>query len=226
LITRGTPPNEGVLHNLLFTSALGLPLFVALALVSEKQGWRPAVNILSQIAGAVLLALYCFSLPADAWSHPERHAIRFALLNLGLHALVAFAPFLNKNELNGFWQFNKALFLRILTAALYSGVLYLGLALALLVIDNLFERFLSSSRARLWGDSAVVRPGFVEIAIVTTRFSAFEILPGLGGTVTASAQNLSAKFVFWMIHGESTAGEMKVNYLQVDVLIGKSSEDR
>jgi hypothetical protein len=151
LIRSGEHPNEGLLHNLLLTSALGLPFFTALAVLGEKQRWRPAINILIQMAGAALLVLYYFSLPADAWSRPERHVIRFALLNIGLHALVAFAPFLSRNELNGFWQFNKALFLRILTAALYSSVLYLGLALALLAIENLFEVNIKGERyGQLW----------------------------------------------------------------------------
>ncbi|MGH7495142.1 MAG: DUF4153 domain-containing protein [bacterium] len=151
LMKNGTLREEGVLHNLLFTSALGLPFFTALAVVGEKRKWRTVASILMQIAGAALLASYYFSLPQDAWSHPSRHAIRFVLLNICLHALVAFAPFLGRNELNGFWQFNKTLFLRFLTAALYSSVLFLGLALALLAIENLFEVNIKGERyGQLW----------------------------------------------------------------------------
>jgi len=65
--------------------------------------------------------------------------VRFGLFSLGLHMLVAFIPFTGKNELNGFWQYNKIIFLRILTSVLYSGVLYIGLALAILAIDQLFK---------------------------------------------------------------------------------------
>lgn len=151
LIKSGKIANEGILHNLLVTAALGLPLFTALTVAGEKQKRGLLARILMQGAGVLLLVLYHFSLPEDVFSRPDKHAIRFVLLNIGLHAFVAFAPFLGKNELNGFWQFNKTLFLRILTAALYSGVLYLGLALALLAIENLFEVNIKGERyGQLW----------------------------------------------------------------------------
>ena len=55
------------------------------------------------------------------------------------------------DEPNGFWQYNKALFLRFLTAALYSAVLYLGLAVALLALEKLLGVTLPrDSYARLW----------------------------------------------------------------------------
>ncbi len=53
--------------------------------------------------------------------------------------MVSFAPFFSKNNHNGFWQFNKVLFLRILTSALYSGVLYIGLALAIWAVGKLWD---------------------------------------------------------------------------------------
>ena len=64
---------------------------------------------------------------------------RFALFTIALHLLIAFVPFTTKGELNGFWQYNKIIFLRILISALYTAVLYLGLALAILAIEKLFK---------------------------------------------------------------------------------------
>lgn len=65
---------------------------------------------------------------------------QFLVLNISLHLLVSFAAFLsNKYDQDDFWEFNKQLFLRILTAVLYSFVLYGGLALALLAIKELFK---------------------------------------------------------------------------------------
>ena len=64
---------------------------------------------------------------------------------------MAFLPYLGFAEPNGFWQYNKALFLRFLTAALYSAVLYLGLAVALLALDKLLGvKIPDGSYARLW----------------------------------------------------------------------------
>ena len=64
---------------------------------------------------------------------------RFLLFTIAFHLLIAFIPFITKGELNGFWQYNKIIFLRILLSALYTIVLYLGLALAILAIEKLFK---------------------------------------------------------------------------------------
>ena len=42
-------------------------------------------------------------------------------------------------SVGSFWQFNKALFLRILHASLYAVVLDAGLTIALLAVDNPFD---------------------------------------------------------------------------------------
>jgi hypothetical protein len=47
--------------------------------------------------------------------------------------------FIKSNRVDEFWNFNKNLFVRILTSGLYSGVLTLGLNFALVAIDNLFD---------------------------------------------------------------------------------------
>ncbi len=65
--------------------------------------------------------------------------MRFALVSLAFHLLVSFAGFTDKGHINGFWQFNKALFLRILASALYGVVLFLGLAAALGAMNFLFN---------------------------------------------------------------------------------------
>lgn len=65
---------------------------------------------------------------------------QFFVLNLALHLLVSFAGFIPRNyNQEEFWEFNKQLFLRILTSGLYSIVLYTGLALAILAVDQLFK---------------------------------------------------------------------------------------
>jgi hypothetical protein len=64
---------------------------------------------------------------------------RIGLMVFSFHLLVAFAPFIKKGNLYGFWEYNKVLFLRILTAGLYAAVLFAGLAIALLAIDGLFN---------------------------------------------------------------------------------------
>ena len=59
--------------------------------------------------------------------------------------------FLGGGGQNAFWEYNKTLFLRFLTAALYSAVLFVGLAIALAGIDNLLGVEVDENAyARLW----------------------------------------------------------------------------
>jgi hypothetical protein len=120
--------------NALFTGQLGIPLLFALAVYSEKKAWSKSRTVLIQLIGVAALVVYYFRLPD--WLTPTASA-RFAQLNVALHLLVAFVPYVRLKESNGFWQYNKTLFLRFLTAVLYSAVLYAGLAVALLAIDQL-----------------------------------------------------------------------------------------
>ena len=88
-----------------------------------------------QAVVVVLAGLYYWSLPAE---FSAIMVIRTVVLALGLHWLIAVAGF-GRREVNAFWIFNRRLFLRGLTAYLYSMVLYIGVALALLAIDKLFN---------------------------------------------------------------------------------------
>ncbi len=124
-------------EKIMLACSLGLPLFTVLACYAEKIGWNKKKNLLLQFAAAVLLALYYFTLPPDI-DEPFYHLQRYLLLNIALHFLVAFLPFLKGAQVPGFWQYNKTLFLRMLMSALYSGVLFLGLISALAALDYLF----------------------------------------------------------------------------------------
>ncbi|HBX51165.1 MAG TPA: hypothetical protein DEH02_08880 [Bacteroidales bacterium] len=128
-----------------FLAAIG---FIALNLfIEQKQIKSPKKDIINAIA-LLLFALYFIILPEKLTALDY---LRFALLAIGMHLLVAFAPFIKAGNINAFWQFNKSLFLRLLTGGIYSVVLYIGLALALLAIENLFGvRISSKTYFKLW----------------------------------------------------------------------------
>ena len=117
---------------------IGLNLFLSMSLISERRNHGAVQKYAAQILGVLLLVGYYFLLP-EFRRMTITDGTRYALFTTGLHLLVSFSPFIARGEINGFWQFNKTLFLRFLLSALYSGVLYLGLALALLAIDKLFN---------------------------------------------------------------------------------------
>jgi len=61
------------------------------------------------------------------------------IYSVAIHLLVSFIPYISKGQLNGFWNYNKILFTRLLAAAFFSGILFSGLALALLSMKLLFD---------------------------------------------------------------------------------------
>lgn len=119
------------------TAALGISLLTGIALFCERRGWGFGPNIVANVAGIALLVLNYMALEGDRLQDSD--SMRFALFAIAAHLFVAFAPFTVRGGINGFWQFNRTLFVRVLTAALYTGVLYGGLALALVAVDRLFD---------------------------------------------------------------------------------------
>jgi hypothetical protein len=135
---------------LILVAALGLPLFIALTIFGEKESWSRKTTIIVQALAVIALVLYYISLPPDI-ARPLRTIVRFLLLDIGLHFLVAFLPFIRGKQVNGFWQYNKSLFLRFLISALYSAVMYIGLVIALAAADYLFGVDIDEKRyLQLW----------------------------------------------------------------------------
>ena len=136
--------NDKTMHNwlvpLLSASALGLTLTLSVSLVGERYGWPRGGRGVAQAGAVALLGAWYAICPPELgliWG------LRLLLLFLGLHLLVATVPYVpelrRRADTPGFWRYNETLFLRILTAGLYSGVLYVGCALALLAVEQLFD---------------------------------------------------------------------------------------
>lgn len=141
--------HEKTLIKLWMMASLGLPLFTALAFYANKKSWEKSKNYGLQILGLLFLVVYYFTIPGEPLS-PNFHLQRFMLLIISFHFLVAFIPFIGGNQINGFWQYNKSLFLRFLTATLYSTVLYFGLLIALVSLDYLFGVAVDDLYLELW----------------------------------------------------------------------------
>lgn len=126
--------------NFLLTAALGIPLFFSTAIYCNMQ----KVNFVKKalvhlLAFIVLIAIY-LSLPnSEITNNTSIPYIKYTIYNIIIHLLVSFIPYLKTKKLNGFWNYNKTLFIRVWTSVLYSGVLYLGLIFALFAVDKLFN---------------------------------------------------------------------------------------
>lgn len=127
---------QSILYRLLYVSNIGITLTLAGDLFAETNSFKPIRRWLLRIAAlAICIGVY-FSINPN---NNTADFYRICLLIFAFHLLVAFAPFVFRGNINGFWQYNKSLFLRFLTSVLYSGALYAGLAIAILSVDKLFN---------------------------------------------------------------------------------------
>lgn len=127
-----------VLEKIAATFGLFLPLFFSAEIFEErKQTPRFLILGLSVLA---ILAFYFLGFPevVDIFNN-KSFLIRFGVLVVVFHLLVSVAPYIFTKNLSGFWQYNKTLFINILTAFLYSFTLSAGLVLAVSGVQNLFE---------------------------------------------------------------------------------------
>lgn len=156
--TGAVKPIEEQLIEFIAICNLGLTLLLAADLYAEVSHFSRAKQwglrfLMVLICTGLYFLLNPYFYLADTY--------RIALLAFAFHLLVAFAPFIRHGNLNGFWQYNKSLFLRFLTAALYAAVLFAGLAIALAAIDGLFSVKIGwQTYMRLF---AVVTAGFMTI---------------------------------------------------------------
>lgn len=164
-------PIQDQLVLFLLTCNLALTLLLATDLYAEANQLALAKKWgLRFIAALICVGLY-FALKPSFF---RADVYRIGMLALAFHLLVAFAPFIRRGNLNGFWQYNKSLFLRFLTAALYAAVLFAGLAIALAAINGLFGVKIGwQTYMRLF---AVVTAGFATIFFLAGIPANFEEL--------------------------------------------------
>lgn len=159
--------------NIVMTCYLSMLLFIAISIYIERKKLNRSAAILLNLTVIAILVAFYFWLP------PRFMIIgvtRFILFTIVLHLLIAFIPFLSKGEINGFWQYNKVLFLRFLTSALYTVALYLGLILAVLAIDKLFNANINDKvYAGLWFFLAGVFNTWFFLAGVPKNFEGLEL---------------------------------------------------
>ena len=121
----------------IMSCSLCLVLFLSISLFFFASKINNIYRFLTSMALGSIVIAFVFSFNKEV---TDVEIQQFLVLNIALHLLVSFAGFLPKKyNQDEFWEFNKQLFLRILTSGLYSAVLYVGLALAITAVKNLFD---------------------------------------------------------------------------------------
>ena len=140
--------NEGWCIRVIMIANLGLLLSLSATLYTRSLNLPIARRRLIRWGAAIFAAFLILIVNPSV---READYVRFFLMSLSFHLLVAFAAFTGRGQLQGFWQFNKTLFLRFLTSALYGVVLFLGLAAAIAATNFLFNfKFEGDTYAILW----------------------------------------------------------------------------
>ena len=127
--------NQFLVTKLAFAGCLGISLMFGIKMLSQRIG----KGFLLEILGAAFLVWFYFYLPNSEKQFTEVNGfVIFALVILS-HLFVSFSGFLNKKPELNFWQFNKNLFINIFLTGVFTGVLVLGVVLAILAVDKLFD---------------------------------------------------------------------------------------
>jgi len=156
---------------LLAAATLGLPLLTATTLLGERSRSAALRIGLAAVALALLAAVH---LSWNGWTERIR-AIRYAQLSATFHLLVAFVPFAGRDRPRAFWQYNRVLLTRMVVAAVSSGTLFLGLALALAALNKLFGVDLPhTAYFRLWALCAFVFTTWFFLGGVPADFDALD----------------------------------------------------
>ncbi|WP_304065315.1 DUF4153 domain-containing protein [Pedobacter glucosidilyticus] len=138
---------------------LGLALTLAFALFAEKHKLRNSIKIGANVT--LIAFLFSLSFILNPFEK-EAHILMLVILAFAFHLLVSVAAFHKAEENQAFWQLNKSLFLRFLTSALYSAVLFIGISIALLSIEELFKVN--------WDDKIYLRLWLIIAGVFNTLF--------------------------------------------------------
>lgn len=129
---------DSVYSQIISTCFLALPCMIGCHLFAERLSGK-SQKLLTLITGLILMVLYGIFL-APSTEHPDKRTVLlFYILVICMHLWVSVAAYIARKEHYGFWRFNEVLFTRTVLSAIFSGVLYGGLALALGSLDQLFN---------------------------------------------------------------------------------------
>jgi hypothetical protein len=169
-LVASTPGAHGAWIRLTFVAALGLPLTLALSLLGEARHWGPGRRTGVLLGGIAALVAFFLVWPGIEVTH---EMIRYLLLSAALHLTVAFLPFLGAEESLAFWQYNRRIFLGFLQAVVFSGVLYVGITIALGALDKLFGvHIVGETYFRIWLIVAFVVNTWIFLAAVPPDLAA------------------------------------------------------
>lgn len=139
---RGSPYSETRQQNseiyvkLGLLSLMGISLLFALHIAQQRYRIRWPLPIL----GFLVLAVYYVLLPSANIHQAQPVTVTVLVVSaICFHLLVAIIPFLKPHDMDGFWDYNKTVFINAVQTAVFTIVLWGGLALAVVAVEQLFN---------------------------------------------------------------------------------------
>ena len=142
------------LIKLAFASGLGISTFILTGLIAENVGGKFSIRgLLVSAAGLFFVLGFGLFIPIDDQGRVlDAFWIRLLMVGGITHLGIAVCPYLRLIKTDSaLWEYNKLLLIRFLLSAFCSGVFFVGVALALVSIDELFGVDIEDENyARIW----------------------------------------------------------------------------
>jgi hypothetical protein len=133
------PSDSEIWTKIAMICLLGVPWLTGLTVFSLSKGWDEKRRLLVQAVGLLGLCGYWFVLYPKATDFTYGTLPGYITLLLVGHLFVAVAPYLKKGSVRDFWAYNKTLFENLVAGVTFTMFLFVGLALAILAVDQLFD---------------------------------------------------------------------------------------
>lgn len=144
LLDREHDVNEDLLVRIWMVSQLGLALLTGIVAWSESAGWPDGRRWLAQGIGVAALVAYAWYLNLQLDPQFKNLQVpRYLIWIMVAHLFVSVAPYLNQRSVADFWEYNRRLFANFVVGATFTLILYAGLSLAVLAVDQLFNLHIS-----------------------------------------------------------------------------------
>lgn len=122
----------------LLACTIGFPLFISGVILKETYQWTLTKSLVFNLLVLVFLVIFHIWWAPDFETEEYTKILRFALFILSAHLSVSFVAFFQADQLSNFWEFNRRLFVQFVIGTLYAIVIFGGLAIAILAVDELF----------------------------------------------------------------------------------------
>ncbi|QWX83743.1 DUF4153 domain-containing protein [Cellulophaga sp. HaHaR_3_176] len=154
-------------YNLSLTLLLGVSWLIGVQFFIEQFKNPKKWQFLKLIMLGLLFLFYLYIPSFENYNQNIEYIFRFFLYLIGGHLFTLFSPFITKWDKNAYWNYLRLTAIAIIRSLFFSFILYLGLSLALVAIDALFE---ITIRGKRYGQLFVFCLGVVNTWIYLSDF--------------------------------------------------------